>query len=148
MKKALLQAVLVALLLGNTLYAQKSGLGLGVVVGEPTGISARYWAAETHAFDAAFAWSLSHNAIYGQVDYAVEFTQLKVESISLPIYGGPGVGVGVANNPWIGVRFKAGIMHQFTTYPLDLFLEIAPSLGLLPDVGFGVGGGLGMRYYL
>ena len=40
-------------------FAQDSGLGLGLIFGEPTGLSAKMWTSERTAIDAALAWSFS-----------------------------------------------------------------------------------------
>ncbi|TLU81721.1 MAG: hypothetical protein FDX21_08965 [Chlorobium sp.] len=39
----------------------RDGVGLGIIVGEPTGASMKYWVDNTTAIDAALAFSLSDN---------------------------------------------------------------------------------------
>ena len=57
MKKLVLLLFIAALSI--QLNAQDSGFGLGIIVGEPTGISAKLWTTENTALDAALAWSFA-----------------------------------------------------------------------------------------
>jgi hypothetical protein len=38
------------------LLAQADGFGVGIILGEPTGLSGKYWLTEKTAVDAAVAW--------------------------------------------------------------------------------------------
>ncbi|KPK98018.1 MAG: hypothetical protein AMJ90_10080, partial [candidate division Zixibacteria bacterium SM23_73_2] len=48
--------VMVLLVWGNV-FAQEDGFGLGVIVGEPTGICGKLWTSGRTAVDGAVAWS-------------------------------------------------------------------------------------------
>ena len=48
-------AVLVIVLSASIAFAQGTGVGLGVIVGEPTGVSAKFWTGGNTAFDVAAA---------------------------------------------------------------------------------------------
>jgi len=51
----------IALLLFFTVQgsvAQERGFGLGVIIGEPTGISAKLWTSPVNAFDFGLGWSI------------------------------------------------------------------------------------------
>ena len=60
--------------LGGTVddaWAQE-GLGLGIILGEPTGISFKSWLSTTTAFDMAAAWSfVDEDALHLHGDYLV-----------------------------------------------------------------------------
>ena len=43
--------------------AQGSGFGLGLIIGEPTGISAKYWTSSVNAFDFGLGWSIGGDRI-------------------------------------------------------------------------------------
>lgn len=46
------------------------GLGIGLMVGEPTGFSLKYWTSESNALDGGLAWSLGPNdGLYVHGDY-------------------------------------------------------------------------------
>jgi hypothetical protein len=80
------------ILWGNFANAQDRGFGLGIIVGEPTGVSLKGWLSKTTAIDAALAWSFAGGdffQIHG--DYlSHNFSLLKVEKGKLPFYYGIG----------------------------------------------------------
>jgi len=45
------------------------------------------------------------------------------------------------------VRFPLGLAYMFRKVPLDLFLELSPSLIIFPGTAFDAGAGLGIRYW-
>jgi hypothetical protein len=126
--------------------AEGGKLGAGIVVGEPTGISGKYWLTNYQAVDAAFS-VIEENNLYFQVDYLFhDFRSLPVpEKGKLPIYFGPGLeletkGIG-------GLRAVAGASYMFEDYPFEAFIELAPVLKFSPSVTVHFSGGLGIRYY-
>ena len=62
MIKPVVLLILAAILLCGTASAQDSGFGLGVILGEPTGISGKLWLGGKTAIDGATAWSSLLNA--------------------------------------------------------------------------------------
>lgn len=153
--KYLITAVFFGLLLTfNTqdLQAQtstdKGQIGLGIMVGEPTGLSFKYWMGSKTAVDAGLTWSLSGNDAIGvHADY-VWHKWLNVEKGQLALYYGVGAALWVAeSNTGLGARIPVGLNYLFQDAPLDLFIEVVPGLGVLPDTDFDVDGGIGVRYY-
>lgn len=126
--------------------------GLGLMIGEPTGVNFKYWASERNAFDAGLAWSLGlYDAVHIHGDYLWHnysvFTD--IEEGELPLYYGIGGRIVFAeDDAVIGVRVPVGINYIFEDSPLDLFLEVAPVVNLVPDTDLDVNGGLGIRIYL
>jgi len=47
----------------------------------------------------------------------------------------------------VGVRVPVGISYLFDSVPVDLFLEVAPVVDLVPSTGLGWNSGIGIRYY-
>jgi hypothetical protein len=154
----------VALVSGSSIHAQDSGFGLGFILGEPTGVSFKSWLSSERAIDGAVAWSLGHGTAFRvHADYLFHsYDAITVSKGKLPLYYGPGVRLRIwdSNRYWrggewhdadgradIAVRFPVGISYQFDGAPLDVFLEVAPALGLLPSTYFDVDGGLGLRYW-
>ncbi|MBN2486419.1 MAG: hypothetical protein JXB34_10640 [Bacteroidales bacterium] len=132
-------------------FAQEGKFGLGIIVGEPTGLSAKVWTSQTNAFDAALAWRVNHrygDALQLHASFLKHsFGLIDVEKGRLPFYFGIGAKVILANDPLVGVRIPLGISYIFADAPLDLFLEIVPVLNLIPSTDFDVDGGIGIRYY-
>ncbi len=147
----------------NFAGAQERGFGLGIILGEPTGISLKGWQGRSTAIDGALAWSLAGNdffQIHG--DYLKHnFSLLKVEKGKLPFYYGIGGRVkffGDDNNRTgrnsdnndktrVGVRVPLGLAYLFERTTLDIFLEVVPILDLIPETEFDLNAAIGIRYF-
>ena len=139
----------------------EEGLGLGVILGEPTGISAKLWVHPSQAIDAAAAWSFTENHSFQfHADYLFHaFDVLKVDPAlgRLPLYWGVGGRVKLQNHDYhqgrnnddelLGVRFPVGMSLLFAKMPMDLFAEIVPILDVVPDTDFALNGAIGARFY-
>lgn len=137
------------------------GLGLGVILGEPTGISVKKWISDEHAIDAAIAWSFSENDSFQfHADYLIHnFGLLKTDAAvgRLPVYYGIGGRVKLRDNnndrgrnnddTLIGVRVPFGISYIFAHAPLDIFAEIVPIFDVVPDTDFDINAAIGIRFY-
>lgn len=82
-------AIIVLLLTAASANAlTQDDFGVGVIIGEPTGLSLKYWLDEDYAIDGAAAWSYSENnsfQLHG--DYLVHNYDLLGED-ELPVYYG------------------------------------------------------------
>ena len=90
MKKLFLISLLALFSVG--LFAQDKGFGLGLIFGEPTGLSAKLWTSERTALDAAVAWSFSGVGwLHVQSDFLIHnYDLIDVSSGKLPVYYGVG----------------------------------------------------------
>lgn len=144
----------------NFAGAQDRGFGLGIIAGEPTGISLKGWQGRTTAIDGALAWSFAGKdffQIHG--DYlAHNFALIKVEKGKLPFYYGIGGRIKFFNNDdggkardndktRIGVRVPLGLAYLFERTTLDIFLEVVPILDLIPETELDLNAAIGIRYF-
>jgi hypothetical protein len=142
--------ILVFLMASMTfVQAQEKGFGIGIVVGEPTGVSGKLWLGGQNALDMAAAWSFKGDGnLLLQADYVWHtFNLISVSSGKLPLYYGIGGRVILSEDPLLGVRVPVGLDYMFSGAPVDIFLEIVPILDLIPSTDFDIGGGLGVRYW-
>ncbi len=150
MKKVFL--ITIFILFGTVLVAQESGYGVGLIVGEPTGISGKYWLDETKAIDAGFAvgWFGVGTEFSLHTDYLYHINNLTKGKYKLPFYYGFGVRMRFASNSPVkfGIRGVAGVMMYLKKMPIDVFFEVAPSFRLLPTTGLDLDIAIGGRYYL
>jgi hypothetical protein len=126
--------------------------GLGVIAGEPTGVSIKAWLDGRSAIDGAMAWSMSgDNDLHLHGDYLLHFFDtFAVEKGSLPLYTGVGARLSFDDDfddEHFGMRIPLGISYLFEDAPLDAFLEVAPTLDLAPDTDLEASGAVGLRYY-
>jgi hypothetical protein len=147
MKKLFLVALIA--LCSFSIFAQDKGFGLGLVFGEPTGLSAKLWTSERTALDAAVAWSFVGSGwMHIQADFLMHnYELIEVSEGALPFYYGVGAFLGLSTDLGLGARVPVGLAYQFEGAPVDIFAEIAPGISLLPEIKFYIGGGIGARYF-
>lgn len=134
-------------------YAQRE-LGVGVIVGEPTGLSAKYWLDNEQAIAGAAAWSFSGtDSFHLHADYLVhrfDLIDTPEESGETALYYGVGARLkekGRHDRTTLGVRIPVGVTHLFANAPFDVFGEIVPVLDVAPDVGVKLNAAVGLRFY-
>ncbi|MEX2351344.1 MAG: DUF3996 domain-containing protein [Balneolaceae bacterium] len=126
--------------------------GIGVIIGEPTGISLAHWTSNSSSFSAGAAWSLNNNSraesIQIHLDYLLHnFDIVSVNHGSIPLYIGLGVRMRFGENEKTGIRVPLGAAYHFENDPLEIFLEFVPIVDLNPDTGVSGNSGIGLRYY-
>ena len=150
MKKVVI-VVLLVVLLGGAAAAQTS---VGVIAGEPTGLSVRQVLGGIASVDLAVAWSLvprgadAQGSLYLHLDYQQYFEQINVEAVQLLFFVGVGPKLYIGDVLSIGARVPVGLFYNFPDLPLETFLEIAPGLNLIPTTELDVMGAIGLRYQL
>lgn len=153
MKKVLWVFAVVFLIcsLSENVNAQDKGLGLGLVIGEPTGISGKYWVSEINAFDFGVAYSFfgSDNSFSLHADYLYHLMNAIESEYTLPVYYGFGARLRTNENSKLGLgaRGVIGVALFSERYPLDFFFEIAPVFQLIPETELNFDIGLGARYF-
>lgn len=137
------------LLVPNFAMSQSRDFGLGIQLGEPTGLNGKLWTGRYNAVDFTVAWSFEgRDEMVMQADYVWHsFDVFPVSSGELPVYFGIGGRALLRDDPVLGVRIPVGLAYMFESAPLDIFLEVAPILNVIPSTDFDVGGGLGIRFW-
>ena len=124
-----------------------NNIGLGVMFGEPTGISFKSWNNSKTAYDGGIAWSFSgEDAIHIHGDFLWHIW-LDEEPGKLALYYGIGVRALFADDFTVGVRIPVGLNYMIEDSPVGVFLEIAPILDLIPNTDGDGNGAIGVRYY-
>ena len=143
--------------------------GIGVSLGEPTAVTARFWLSKSNSWDLAIGSSAVGNP-HIHADYLWHFNDA-LDSRVFSLYAGVGgiLGLGDKDNG-VFIKIKNGKVKDRWYYsddndfaiaakgvfglnviprntPLDIFLEINPVLGISPGFGFDIQPALGIRYY-
>jgi hypothetical protein len=155
MKRAALVLLLFGCLAGLSYGASNHSIGLGIMLGEPTGLSFKFWSSQTTAFDAGAAWSFV-NGHFFQIhgDFLLHnFNLLKVDTGRMSLYYGAGARLKFGSNDTNGsettlsLRVPIGLAYEFDKTPVELFLEVVPMLDLIPSTEVQMAGAVGFRYY-
>ena len=121
----------------------------GIILGEPTGFSAKFWTAWNMAIDFGIAWSFNndgHVHIHG--DYLFHnFNIFEIGKGDLPVYFGIGGRVRLEDDDSrVGLRFSVGMEYIPEDTPVSFFFELAPIVDFAPETEGSFNGGLGVRY--
>lgn len=128
-------------------------LGVGIIAGEPTGLSLKGYLTQQLGIDAIASWSFVEDAFTLIGDLTYDFFDIPVgtSKVTLPFYAGAGVLVGFnagkEDKTKVGVRVPIGVAVQWTTFPIEVFIEAAPGIELAPETEFDISGGVGVRFY-
>ncbi len=128
--------------------------GVGLVFGESTGLTGKYWLTGSTAIDGSLGYSF-FDRFRMNINYLVHDNKaFEAPEFSLyygiggSILGGEGyVTRSRVGNFGIGVRGVLGVTYIFPRAPLDTFLEIAPVLVFAPPIGLAIDLNLGIRVY-
>jgi hypothetical protein len=120
----------------------------GVLIGEPMAISGKYWLNNRVGIDAGVGWSFSES---GKLDVLGDILlhpyYIPVNFGDLPTYLGAGVTFRVGDgDSFLGVRFPVGAELLASGFPITIFAEIVPVMEVVPDMGFRMAGGGGIRF--
>lgn len=158
MKKWITTALL---LCGLQAQAQNSGFGAGIMLGDPTGISLKTWLNSDRALGFGLAWgAVGDGYFHAHGDYLFHnHTLITVSKGKLPLYYGPGIRMRFWGDDDhdddgdddgsvdLGVRFPVGLAYLFDGAPVDIFIEVVPTLDLVPSTDFDLDAALGARYW-
>jgi hypothetical protein len=172
LRTALLPLLLVALFVGDAdarrnrrmggkRYVANGTFGAGLELGSPFGLNGKYFLSS----DGALNFGLGADGYYRgdrdgfhlYLDYLWHPISLaNPAEFQLPFY------IGIGGRLWnfddandnalaFGVRIPFGISFDFNNVPIDIFLQITPTLdffsGYNDNVGFWFAGSLGIRYW-
>jgi hypothetical protein len=136
--------------------AEPSGVGLGLIMGEPTGLSLKVWTGNHVALDAGLGYSWWRYGqslqVHGDVLWHTS-SLIQLEDGFLPLYIGIGARVKLADEPHnypdlrAGVRIPFGLEYVFVRVPVGLFFELVPVIDLTPESDWGGNSAIGFRYY-
>lgn len=147
--KIIMLFFVLSIVLSTAALSQDKGFGVGVILGEPTGLSAKAWVSEQNAVDFGLAYSFrSKGYFHIHADYLWHFPNVIESTERIPLYFGMGGRLAVGKGSGIfGVRIPFGIAFWLRSAPIEFFLEAAPIVDLAPATGASGNGGVGVRYY-
>ncbi len=144
-----LTLLFLAISCAGTASAQRR-VGAGIIVGEPTGLSAKWRLDDNSAIDGAAAWSFGRkkDAVQLHLDYLRHKSDLfRVDRGRLPFYFGLGGRIVFGDRAILGGRIPIGLAYEFDGEPIDIFVELVPVLDLVPATDFTLNAAMGARIW-
>lgn len=143
--------LLLTLFVTGTHAEDRKKIGLGVIAGEPTGLTAKFMFNNTTGIDGGVGWKTSgDNEFHIYADYLYHlYDIIRVPSGQLPLYLGGGLRYVDRSNEddKFGIRIPVGIEYLFENVSLGAFFELVPILNLTPDTDFDLEAGIGIRFF-
>lgn len=159
-KNGLVFGTLISLLsfVSLTHAARRGDQGIGVMVGNPSGFSYKFWLDESFGIDGAAGidqgeFDLHTTFLYHNFDTARNWAQTSsffrsiTQNGDFPWYVGAGPRILFEDKSEFGIRFPVGVSFLPHNTPWETFLEFAPVWRFTPDMGVDADLALGVRYY-
>jgi hypothetical protein len=132
-------------------FANSEKLGVGLIVGEPTGLTLKAWQDTTHAIDFGLGWTAEHNEnFHVHADYLFhDFSIFKPGTGRMALYYGVGGAISrkSGDNTYVGIRVPFGISYLLANSPLELFGELAPRADFSSNSHLLIDASFGIRFY-
>jgi hypothetical protein len=129
---------------------EPGNFGAGLIIGDPTGLTGKWWISERRAVDMSLGWDFSgkNDRVEVHADYLWQFP-LDIAEMQgrLPLYIGVGGRLLTGHDAHAGVRVPFGISYIFPRAPVEMFAEITPLMDLTPSTDFGINAAVGVRFY-
>jgi hypothetical protein len=132
---------------------QAGSIGVGPMIGEPMGVTMKYWFSDKIAVDAGAGWSFADPdgfQLHGDFLYHA-FNLIPVDQGQLALYFGGGARVKFVDEDnqdnHAGIRGPVGVSYLIPNTRLEAYAEVAPILDLAPDTRLDWDGGVGLRFY-
>lgn len=130
---------------------QEKTFGAGLMVGEPTGASLKFWLSKVSAIDAVVGVKLDDdNDFAAHADYLYHFNDVVVfdhSRFAAYFGGGPQFQVRNHQDDLFSIRAVVGLDYIFDDIPVDVFVEVGPLFDVSPDDDVSVTGGAGARFW-
>jgi len=141
---------------------REGDFGLGLIIGDPTGINGKYFLSQELAVDGSLGFGFiggRHTKL--QFDFLWHFGLERWPAAGLDFYVGVGPALAISDGHyhydrnhahdhgdlWIGARAPFGASLTFTKVPFDIFLEIAAELWIIDHAVLDLDAALGFRYW-
>lgn len=141
------------LLTSSAAYAGEE-TGIGLVLGMPSGISARHWIASDRSIEVNAGWSIvSKSRFLLNASYLWnknDVVELKDETFDVFFGGGLSVRTKSGNQDGelvFGPRLPVGLSYFFADPKIELFGEAGLNVGIIPSSDIYFDAGLGVRFY-
>lgn len=160
MKKYARSLAVFALVVGlagisSDVYAQRTSgaVGVGGQLGEPTGVTLKFYNANSPSYDFLAAWDLDR--FFFLNGHALFENDLTAENVDADFewFVGPGAFVGIFDAPdpfddelQVGLSGTIGL-NLIINRRVELYGQVTPRLRLIPETDGDFGGGVGLRYY-
>lgn len=125
-------------------------ISLGIVLGEPSGISIKLLQHKKMAYDISCSFNTRNDYLLLNFDF-LRYDYNKISSKELtgqiPICYGLGISIDQnRHDTYLGLRIIGGIEYLFADIPINIFAKIAPVVNIYPSTAVHIAPCIGVRY--
>jgi hypothetical protein len=134
----------------NSINAQQKNLGVGIKLGEPTGLTFKYQMNQRNALDFTLGSSITgSNGLHISLNYLYHYYNVIKTQQDVNLFWGFGARLVTKAHAEssLGVRGIGGIAYNMAKYPVEIFFETAPVFRLFPTTRLDLDMSVGGRYY-
>lgn len=145
-----MKPILLIVLIFMSLPVLANRKGVGISIGNPTGLNGKYWLDNKSAIDGGLAYSIGkHSNVSIHSDYLLhsEGAFFFNDVHPLDLYYGIGGRMEFADDIEVGVRIPVGLLHTVENGSADMFAEVAPIVDIVSKTGLEIHLLFGARYY-
>lgn len=144
-KRILISCGMIIFLLAGACFGQTTKFGLGLVLFDPSGLTAKVWLKKAGAIDGAIGWSgMEPHNLQIQADYFFFNPRIASDqNVQFSFYLGAGGKIIFQDNNNAWFRIPLGIEVVLKKTPLNIFFEIVPYFDFDE---IDVTGAIGIRY--
>ena len=144
-RRVLIGCGIIIFLLAGVCFGQTTKFGLGLVLFDPSGLTAKVWLKKGGAIDGAIGWSgIEPHNLQIQADYLFFSTPIASDqNVQFSFYVGAGGKIIFQDNDNAWFRIPLGIDLVLKKTPLNIFFEIVPYFDFHH---IDVTGAIGIRY--
>lgn len=149
-KILLITAFISSVALLQNAQAQDRTFGIGGIIGDPDGVSLKAWLSESTTIAGAVSLDLGDDYSWFliQADFLKQNTVVTWEEALLQTHFGGGLRVVSGDyQDYISLRAPIGIDVNAIDAPMEVFMEVVPSIDVDPEFYFYFTGAMGFRYY-
>ncbi len=141
--------------------AQDGRLGLGLIIGDPTGLTGKHHFSGRPAFiDWAVGFPLiDGEGVYAHADFLWQPNLSTFDRATMDLYFGVGPKLahfrggdrdgpdGDDDSLWLGARAPLGLSFNFNRVPIEVFVELAAGLWVIRVTDFDLDAAAGFRWW-
>lgn len=137
--------------------AQEKGFGIGVILGDPTGINVKLCLTKKNAVSLAAGYDMRGDGYLNfHADYLYHTKYFaSSKAVKIPFFFGVGGRLVLEDDEgddegdnMVGIRIPIGVDFMIRKAPLDVFIEVVPIMNVIPETDFDIEAGVGIRFFI
>lgn len=138
--------LVVALPLSAAQYDKTNGIGVGLSLGYPSGVTVKYGMDDFRFFGTL--GSEFGSDVYLDAGVLYDITEFEIESLPFYVSAGASIGLGFGSDFELAVNGVVGASYFLEQYPVEVFLNVSPGYRIITERdAFDINAAVGALWY-